>query len=591
MHPRLRSLFQTCFGPSLVLCPLYFASAVIALQLTRFNGGVAIVWPAGAVLFSALAAMPRWRWKMALALCFPAGALAIGLRGFGGLHTLPLVLAGLFEAWLAASLMRRIAPRFTRFKAIRDVVSFLVVAGFIAPALSAFLGAWAAHDATGVPYAQAWRDWYGAHALSLVTFAPPIFLILRRRRLDTAKFTRARLPEVLVLLGAVAFATLVTFGQSRVPLVIMPLVPMVAATFRLGRLGAVASLLILICGGLAGTMAGYGPTALLHMGMSSKLLVLQIYFACVVLILLPVAAELEARRRLVQNLRDAEALHRLIVERTGDVIMRVSIDGTLRAVSDAGARLWGYQAEELIGRSAYDLIHHEDEQAMFEARFHALQEPESTLAVECRLVGKDGAVIWVENHLCATLDRDGVPNGTISIIRDNSAQRRLIENLAREANTDPLTGLSNRRVFDRALAREMESGGGSYLALFDLDHFKQINDRHGHATGDRMLTLFSTLLRGTVRVGDVVARLGGEEFGVLLRDVSLEQARVICERIRLRLAESEGRSTVGQAVRATVSVGLARLSGDCSVEDVFRQADAALYHAKHLGRNQLAIAA
>lgn len=591
MHRRLSVLIQRHFGPSLVLCLLYFASALIALQLTRFNGGVAVVWPASAVLFSAMATMPRWRWASALLLCLPAGALAIALRGFGGLYTVPLALAGLLEAWIAASLLRRLAPRFTRFEAIRDVGCFLIVAGMVAPALSAFPGAWVAHHATGVAYARAWGDWYGAHALSLVTFAPPIFLVLRRRRLDMSKFNRERLPEVLGLLGIVALATAATFGQNKVPLVILPLVPMVAATFRLGRLGAVASLLILICGGLAATMAGHGPTALLHLGMSAKLLVLQIYFACVVLILLPVAAELEARRRLLQSLRDAEALHRLIVERTGDVIMRVNIDGTLRSVSEAGARLWGYQGHELIGQSAYDLIHPEDEQAVFEARFQALSEPERTVAVECRLVAKDGGVVWVESHLCATLDRHGMPNGTVSIIRDNSAQRRLIENLAREATTDPLTGLSNRRAFDRALTREMETDGGGYLALFDLDHFKQINDLHGHATGDRMLTLFSTLLRGTVRAGDVVARLGGEEFGVLLRDVQLEQARVICERVRIRLAESEGRSTHGEVVRATVSVGLARLTSESSIEDAFRQADAALYRAKHGGRNQLAIAA
>jgi len=591
MSARVRALLLQYFGQSLLLCPIYFASALLALQLTRFNGGVAIVWPAGAVLFSALAAMPHRRWAMALLLCFPAGALAIALRGFGGAYTLPLTLAGLFEAWLAASLLRHLSPRFTRFESIRDVVSFLLVAGVIAPAASAFIGAWAAHGATGIPFFNAWRDWFGAHALSLVTFAPPIFLVLRRRRLDPAKFRRERLGEALVLMGAVSLATLATFGQNRIPLVVVPLVPMVAATFRLGRIGAVASLLVLICGGLIGTMTGHGPTMLLHLDMPTKLLVLQIYFACVVLILLPVAAELESRRRLMQNLRDAEALHRLIVERTGDVIMRVNLDGTLRSVSEEGARLWGYQAEELLGRSAYDLVHPEDEQAVFDARFQALCEPEGTVAVECRVMRKDGGSTWVESHMCATLDPRGVPNGTVSIIRDNSARRRLIENLAHEANTDPLTGLGNRRAFDRAMARDRKAGGSGCLALFDLDHFKRINDVYGHATGDRILTMFATLLCGTVRAGDVVARLGGEEFGVLLRDVSLEQAGLICERVRTRLAESEGRSILGEVVRVTVSVGLTPLNADMPPEEAFRQADAALYRAKGAGRNQMAIAA
>jgi PAS domain S-box-containing protein len=136
--------------------------------------------------------------------------------------------------------------------------------------------------------------------------------------------------------------------------------------------------------------------------MATKLLVLQIYFACVVLILLPVAAELEARRRLLQTLRDAEALHRLVVERTGDIIMRVNIDGTLRSISDSAVRLWGYQPHEIIGRSVYDLLHPDDEQAVFDARFQALSDPQSNVAVECRLMSKDGLPVWVESHLCDT---------------------------------------------------------------------------------------------------------------------------------------------------------------------------------------------
>lgn len=591
MTASVRALMQRYLGPILLLGLLYFASALLALQWARFDGGVATVWPAGALLFAALALLPRRRWILALLACLPAGALAIALRGFGGIATLPLTLAGLLEAWLAASLLRRFAPRFTRFEAMRDVVLFLAIAGILAPAFSALIGAETIHAVSGLPWASAWRDWYGSHALGLVAFSPPIFLLLRRRRIDMPSINRKRLFEMLGLMVAVCLSTLASFGQNHMPLVGVPLVPMMVATFRLGRMGAVASLMILICGGLAATMAGYGPTTLLHASMATKLLALQIYFACIVLILLPVAAELEARRRLMRNLRDAEALHRLIAERTGDVIMRVNIDGTLRSVSEAGARLWGYQPEELIGRSAYDLIHPEDEQTVFDARFQALSEPESTVAVECRVVSKDGGVIWVESHLCATFDRKGTPNGTVSLIRNNMARRRLIENLAREATTDPLTGLSNRRAFDRALARNTDTGGKSYLALFDLDHFKRINDIHGHATGDRMLTLFATVLRGTVRAGDVVARLGGEEFAVLLRDVSLEQARVICERVRTRLAASEGRSTMGDIVQATVSVGLTQLHQDMPVDEAFRQADAALYSAKRDGRNRLAIAA
>jgi PAS domain S-box-containing protein len=202
---------------------------------------------------------------------------------------------------------------------------------------------------------------------------------------------------------------MLTFGQNRVPLVVVPIVPMIAATFRLGRLGAVASVVILMAVGLTCSLVGYGPTALLHISMTLKLEVLQIYFASVVLILLPLTAALEARQRLVQQLRSAEALHRLIMERTSDVMMRLGVDGTVRYVSPASARLLGYQPHELTGRIAYGLVHEDDLPAVVEARGRALSQPDSTETVEYRILRKDGVTLWVESHMCAMLDQAGRP--------------------------------------------------------------------------------------------------------------------------------------------------------------------------------------
>jgi diguanylate cyclase (GGDEF)-like protein len=197
--------------------------------------------------------------------------------------------------------------------------------------------------------------------------------------------------------------------------------------------------------------------------------------------------------------------------------------------------------------------------------------------------------------MCAALDQQGRPNGTVTIIRDITQRRQVMDDLSRKAMTDPLTGLCNRRAFDNALAQCMDAEENDLsrgcLALFDLDHFKRINDAHGHATGDRMLVLFTAVLRGTVRSGDVIGRMGGEEFAVLLEGATIEQARLVCERIRVRLASSEGRSIAGEPVRATVSVGLAPLPAGCAIEEAMKAADAALYRAKRDGRNRLAVAA
>lgn len=574
----------------------YFCCAAVALQLTRFDAGVAIVWSAGALLFSAFSTFPRrgW-WAMALA-CTVAGASAIALFGIGSIYTIPLTLNGIAEAWGAAWLMKRLAPRFSRFQSVGETAWFLAVAGLLVPAFSAVVGAWLAHSAGGVPYWPAWRDWYAAHALGLVSFSPPLLLAMRTRAGRRLRHVpRARLLEATGLLGAVVLATALTFGQNRVPLVVVPIVPMIAATFRLGRLGAVASVVILMVVGLGCSLAGYGPTALLHTTMTLKLEVLQIYFASVVLILLPLTSALEARRRLVQQLRSAEALHRLILERTSDVMMRLGVDGTVRYVSPASARLLGYQPHELTGSVAYGLVHEDDLPAVIEARERALSQPDSTETVEYRILRKDGATLWVESHMCAMLNPAGLANGTVTIIRDATQRRQIMDDLSRKAMTDPLTGLCNRRAFDNALAECMDAERSAAqpgcLAIFDLDHFKRINDAHGHATGDRVLVLFAAVLRGTVRAGDVVARLGGEEFAVLLEGASVEQARLVCERIRVRLAGSEGRSIAGDPVHATVSVGLTALTPEASAEDVFKAADAALYRAKNSGRNRLSVAA
>lgn len=574
----------------------YFCCAALALQLTRFDGGVAIVWSAGALLFSAFVAFPRRIWWALALTCLVTGAWAIALFGIGSIFTLPLALTGIAEAWGAAWLMKRLAPRFNRFQSVGETAWFLAVAGLFVPALSALAGAWLAHRASGIPYWAAWRDWYAAHALGLVSFSPPLLLAMRARTgARLRNISRSQVLETTALLGAVVLATALTFGQNRVPLVVVPIVPMIAATLRLGRPGAVASVVILMLVGLGCSLAGYGPTTLLHIGMALKLEVLQIYFASVVLILLPLASALEARRRMVQQLRSAEALHRLLLDRTSDVMMRLGVDGTVHYASPASARLLGYHPHELTDRIAYELVHEEDLPAVVEARTRALAQPESTQTVEYRIRRKDGVTLWVESHMCALPDQAGLPGGTVTILRDATARRQMMDDLSRKAMTDPLTGLCNRRAFDNALAECMDVDRPvdrpGCLALFDLDHFKLVNDTHGHATGDRVLVLFAAVLRGTVRTGDVVARIGGEEFAVLLEGAGVEQARMVCERIRTRLAASEGHSIAGDPVHVTVSVGLAALAPEASAQDVFKAADAALYRAKESGRNRLSVAA
>ncbi|MES2821643.1 MAG: GGDEF domain-containing protein [Pseudomonadota bacterium] len=169
--------------------------------------------------------------------------------------------------------------------------------------------------------------------------------------------------------------------------------------------------------------------------------------------------------------------------------------------------------------------------------------------------------------------------------------RGMMHQLEELAATDELTGLFNRRHFLRLAARELASlrpGHQHGLALIDLDHFKRVNDQHGHACGDRVLQSFATVGRACLREGDVLARYGGEEFVLLLLDTDEVQFAQCCERLRLAFAGAE---PVGDKVEGiSLSAGMTLLIQDDDLDEALQRADQALYRAKRQGRNRCAAA-
>ncbi len=163
-----------------------------------------------------------------------------------------------------------------------------------------------------------------------------------------------------------------------------------------------------------------------------------------------------------------------------------------------------------------------------------------------------------------------------------------------QAITDELTGLVNRRRFLDALhseiARGKRLGGRLSVVLADLDGFKLINDRFGHHAGDEVLIAFADLLRAHGRDVDVAARLGGEEFAILLPETGLDGASTVADRLRRSLAELQIPLGVGEKVMVTASFGVAELGESQSVDGLLRAADSALYRAKEHGKNRVEVA-
>ena len=163
--------------------------------------------------------------------------------------------------------------------------------------------------------------------------------------------------------------------------------------------------------------------------------------------------------------------------------------------------------------------------------------------------------------------------------------------LERESQEDPLTGLANRRHFAQRLAAEMEValavGHPLSIAVGDLDHFKVINDRLGHAVGDKVLNEVAKLMRGECRPTDLVARIGGEEFALILPGLSQEQGLEFCERLRA-CVERHNWPHLQPDLNVTLSIGLSQWDGSAEVPELLQAADIQLYRAKRAGRNQVA---
>ena len=579
---------------TLYLGVAYFGLAAATIGTTRWGGGVAILWVATALLVAELTVTPVSRWPGRLAVCGLASCIATSLFGFGAWAALPLAAVNIAEAFIAAHIMGRYRLARTALESLEGMAIFVFAVGVAAPALTAFGGAGTSALA-GQSFWANWMRWYAGHALGGLAFTPIMLLVLRG---DIARWigaaSRAMKTEIVAIVLMVIMTSVAVFGQSSKPLLFLPALPITIATFRAGRFGAAVSVIILAVVGGWFTLAGRGPVALMAGTEEAHLQFFQFYLAVTVLTALPVAADLARRKQLFQQLRDSEARYRLLTNRSSDIVMNLDVDGCIRFVSPSIATLGGYDPATAVGRNALDYVHPDYRDAVTATHRQALARPDETHIVEYRGCTADHRAIWLETHTQAVLDESGQAAGVVTTIREISHRKRREAELARDAETDALTGIPNRRGFIRTLEERIAtepSPSTGCVALFDLDFFKRINDQHGHATGDRVLQAFARTAVATVRGHDVVGRLGGEEFAVLLVGASPDQALLVCDRLRERIEALELDDKLGRPVGVTVSAGVAPLAAGMDSETILAAADEALYRAKAAGRNCLKLAA
>jgi diguanylate cyclase (GGDEF)-like protein/PAS domain S-box-containing protein len=294
------------------------------------------------------------------------------------------------------------------------------------------------------------------------------------------------------------------------------------------------------------------------------------------------------KHRLVTDLQSSESRSRALLESTGEGIYGVDLEGRCIFLNEAGAALLGRRPEEVLGRNMHAVVHHSrkdgspypDEECPIFRSFRAGQG--------CRV---DDEVFWradgtsfPADYSAAPLSERGLLKGAVVTFNDSTKRKQVEARLNELAHFDALTELPNRRLFmdllARALARANRTERQMALLFLDLDRFKLINDTLGHACADLLLKAFAARLTGCVRTTDAVSRLGGDEFTVILEDLThADDAAVVARRILDALALPF--TVDGREIFVTSSIGIALAPSDgTDAEVLIINADTAMYAAK-----------
>jgi diguanylate cyclase (GGDEF)-like protein/PAS domain S-box-containing protein len=257
-------------------------------------------------------------------------------------------------------------------------------------------------------------------------------------------------------------------------------------------------------------------------------------------------------------------------------------------------KFMGYRAGDLIGQST-SILHGPDTDPATLKRIRAALHKGKGIRTEILHYGKDGQAHWLDMNVTPLRDATGVLSHFAFFARDIHHVKMIEQQLAKLALIDSLTGTLNRPALhqqaDKEFTRSKRYHRPLSVIMLDIDHFKQVNDRYGHQAGDQVLQIFAEACQEIIRSTDLLGRVGGEEFAILLPDTPSKAACHLAERLRQRITKYPYLAG-DMLIEVTASLGVAELQpGDADFKALLQRADEALYLAKHGGRNQVTLAA
>ena len=302
-----------------------------------------------------------------------------------------------------------------------------------------------------------------------------------------------------------------------------------------------------------------------------------------------VSRDRTAQKQAEEALRQSEEKYRTIIENIEDGYYEVDLAGNFIFVNDAACRIQGYTKDEMIGMNNREYMDKKTAQKVYKIFNTVLHTGKSTIISHWQIIRKGGSQRDVESSVSLMRDASGNPTGFRGVIRDITARKQAEEELQYRATHDLLTDLPNRLLFSDRLSLALMQAQRNHkklaVMLLDLDYFKDVNDTMGHSAGDRLLRVAGNRLTELLRSGDTVARVGGDEFLLLLSEIGgIEDANTIAQKI----LEAFRRPFIldDHEIMITTSVGVAIFPDDGDNADILvKYADVAMYRAKDKGRD------
>lgn len=590
---------------------LWTACAIGMLVLRDRAGAVLLLWLPSAIAVAALfSTRPERRGEILLALAAANVATALWYE-LGFFASIGYAAANIVEALVVVAIGERVISR-RRMHALRlrEMTGL-----FMAALLGALAGAVISFQFRPQQDLVQFIWWFVSTLLG-TTVGVPLLLYLRswfeRRHAGLPRYFADGLGVFAALMSGLFVLDWWVLSFSAFSLAPLALAGVVFAAARFGQFGASAAVLVY---GLAGTLhsiGGQSPSS--HFGLEPMVsgLVLQSYMLLMLATSLPLAALLMAHDRLALRLkaRNSRLRESVVMLKMAEQVARI---GRWRYDPRSDEQDWSQQMFRIngldpkMGRDPGDirsLLPDGGRELFGQLKDHARDR--APYSFEYHIRTPRGEERTLKMHAKNEFDAAGELTCMFGVVMDVTEHRRRQEQLDKErskamrlaaeaqvlAQTDPLTGLANRRrmieQLEKCISRSSSSGRELALIVFDIDHFKQVNDSFGHQVGDQVLRRVAELARLQIRASDLIGRTGGEEFVWLMPGAGADEARMAAERLRRAVEKESGK---GGLPPVTVSVGYALWRKGDDADALLDCADKALYVAKEAGRNQVRKAA